>query len=177
MIAVMILGLSTASGQNQGVPQALDELALQFDGINQFLIDINTRINTLESVTVVNGTDGVQGIQGIAGIDGQDGAQGIQGESGIFNTSSIYTNILTRTIGAGGSFSFDSQCDGGDFAFNSGMGNVKDLEINTIRLAPSGQPPNPVIWGALVIGTNPTNTSIDIDVIVDCLDNEEPFRP
>lgn len=45
MISVaIIIGLAPVFGQ--GVPQALDEFEIQFEGINEFLIDVDNRITT-----------------------------------------------------------------------------------------------------------------------------------
>lgn len=70
LLAVLAIGLPVSFGVQGGVPQALDEIAIQFDGINQFLIDLDNRLISLESITVVNGTDGAQGIQGESGTSG-----------------------------------------------------------------------------------------------------------
>ena len=80
ILAALAVGLPVSFGAV--VPQALDEVGIQFEGINQYLLNLESRVLFLENV-----------VYSVQGSQGPQGEKGDQGSSTVFSKYAT-TNTL-----------------------------------------------------------------------------------
>ncbi len=143
LLAFLAIGVQVSFGNN-GVPQALDEAGIEFDGINEFLIALDDRLIMLESITITNGTDGAQGIQGIKGDTGDTGSQGIQGEQALGTFEWDQDDYIVDIVGS----------------FNSVTGVTKTCPVGSTIVSGGGKLSTAALdAGVVVVENHPHGTT------------------